>query len=476
MDVEAVRGLARLMLQSGSELESVQGVVRSALLSVSWRGHDADAFQQVWEQRHGPVLSAAAAGLYEVSQRLESEAAEQVAASESDGRGGPAGPGGTSAGPGPGRPPSGGSPADNAAWWGSLSPMDRAQLLRDHPEWLGRLDGLPAAVRDDANRAWLGDERARLEAQRDRLRADLADNRFGGWFTNADAALENTEAKLEALDRIEYVLKQDNRQLLVLDTRGDLVRAAIAVGDVDTADHVAVFTPGFTSNVQDSLERYDRDMDRLQQRTLDELDRAGRDETVATVAWLGYAAPQAGWDLVNPDRSVANDNAAREGGQDLATFLDGINASRPSDPHLTALGHSYGSTTTGFGLQEASGVDDAVFFGSPGLSVNDVDDLNVPSGHVHVIEARRDPVADAGHFGTDPNLLPGQVPLSARETVLPDGRRLTESVGHSEYVRPGTTSQYNIAVVVGGMPDRQVVGTGFGAGDVLVPGLRSGLP
>ena len=66
------------------------------------------------------------------------------------------------------------------------------------------------------------------------------------------------------------------------------------------------------------------------------------------------------------------------GGADLARFYEGIDASRRADPHLTALGHSYGSLTTGYALQQAHGVDDAVLFGSPGLGTDHVDDLHVP--------------------------------------------------------------------------------------------------
>jgi hypothetical protein len=56
--------------------------------------------------------------------------------------------------------------------------------------------------------------------------------------------------------------------------------------------------------------------------------------------------------------------------------------------------------------------------------------------------------------------------LSAEETEI-DGESYRESVGHSEYLGDGTTSQLNMAVTVAGMPDRQVSDDGRGAGDVL---------
>ena len=69
---------------------------------------------------------------------------------------------------------------------------------------------------------------------------------------------------------------------------------------------------------------------------------------------------------------------ANEAAPDLADFYRGINATdeHGSDVHLSAFGHSYGSLTTAQALNELgqSGVvDDAAFYGSPGLGhTNDV--------------------------------------------------------------------------------------------------------
>ena len=40
-----------------------------------------------------------------------------------------------------------------------------------------------------------------------------------------------------------------NRTLLVLDNTGDHFRAAVGTGDVDSADHVLVYTPGMSNSV-----------------------------------------------------------------------------------------------------------------------------------------------------------------------------------------------------------------------------------
>ncbi|WP_158372630.1 alpha/beta hydrolase [Cellulosimicrobium cellulans] len=369
--------------------------------------------------------------------------------------------------------PLGGTPAEASAWWQSLTDDERAEVLAEHPEWLGNTDGIPAGVRDQANRALIPVYRAELEAEAARLQAALDDNFFGGAFTSDDARLEVIREKLAGLDRVEQVLARGSRQLLTLDIHGERqLMAAVAVGDVDTADHVAVFTPGFTTTVAGSLANYDQSMAELRSVARSESLKYGDGGTVATVSWLGYEAPQ--WDEWYDlgGKFVTSDSSAQAGAASLADFYRGVDASRADDPHLTALGHSYGSTTTGIALQQQTGVDSAVVFGSPGLGTSHVEDLHVPDGQMFRIEARRDPVADLGNFGIDPTYIDGITGLSAREATV-DGTAYGESTGHSAYLSDDTTSQHNIAAVVAGAPDRMVLDGGRGAGDLLswpVPG------
>jgi len=117
-------------------------------------------------------------------------------------------------------------------------------------------------------------------------------------------------------------------------------------------------------------------------------------------------------------------------------------------------------------------VDDVVFFGSPGIGTNHVEDLLVPKGHTYYIEARLDPVGDLGHFGIDPSHVDGVEHASARASTVVDPitgetRRFAEVTGHSSYLVDDSTSQYNMSVVVAGVPDRRVFDSGEGIGDVL---------
>ena len=78
-------------------------------------------------------------------------------------------------------------------------------------------------------------------------------------------------------------------QLLVFDPTafGYEGRAAIAVGDVDTADNVAFLVPGLGSDVLDSTASLTGTALRVET----EAHRVAPTETTATVAWLGYDSP-----------------------------------------------------------------------------------------------------------------------------------------------------------------------------------------
>ena len=206
---------------------------------------------------------------------------------------------------------------------------------------------------------------------------------------------------------------------------------AVAIGDVDTVDHVGVFTPGYTTTVQDSLVRYDRQLAALQAQAVG-LARQGRTGTAATVAWLGYEAPQTA-DVWRPSRSVAGDEAAARGAERLARFYGGLDAARDVPAHVTALDHSYGSLTTGLALQR---------------------------------ERARTPSPTSPLSGSTRTSWPVWRACRRRVRLLTpwSGR---SGVGHGAYLTGDSTSQYGIAAVVAGVPDWAPRDDGRGFGDRL---------
>ncbi|GGX18075.1 hypothetical protein GCM10010297_44390 [Streptomyces malachitofuscus] len=85
---------------------------------------------------------------------------------------------------------------------------------------------------------------------------------------------------------------------------------------------------------------------------------------------------------------------AEAGAPAYNSFMAGITATNENaDPHITAIGHSYGSLTVGLAAQEKGGVpgaDDIILVGSPGTGARTADELNVGEGHVYVGAADND--------------------------------------------------------------------------------------
>ncbi|MEU4314477.1 alpha/beta hydrolase [Nocardia sp. NPDC024068] len=362
-------------------------------------------------------------------------------------------------------PPENATPEQNSAYWNALSDQQRREVIEQHPEWVGNRDGIPSAARHEANINRIDDERARLLLERDRLKRDIEESLFDN--PSWDDDVERVETKLSDLDSLEdtlrkYPLDPDNpnagARLMLLDMQsGDKGMAAIAIGDPDNAQHIAVTTPG-VSTTMPSLDGMAGEALALQQETQRQLELAGRpDEPVATIAWLGYEPPaDIGIDAANRSRAEA-------GAPRLASFFEGLDAaSNRPDPHITALGHSYGSVTTALALRESGAggpVDDAVFYGSPGVMAHDEPDLGLPQGRAYVMRAPDDPITFADHFGVfgpDP-VTTNLEQLSVGEATTPDGVHREDSNGHSEYPRPSAngelrTAAYNMAVVIAGLP------------------------
>ncbi|NLU83030.1 alpha/beta hydrolase [Rhodococcus sp. HNM0569] len=337
--------------------------------------------------------------------------------------------------------------------WETLSPAEK-DALYEHDQYIGNRDGLPAIDRDHYNQMKLDDELARAA--------------HGG----------DKAGKLDDLNAIKQTLDEDsNRMLLVLDTEsGAQTHAAVAVGNPDESDHVSVAAPGLNTTVGGSLDSMVGEASRLKDEAELRLDKDGRaSESVASVAWIGYDAPQLSGDLDDKAAGalqVATEGNAKAGAPALSSFYKGLDVSNAEDPHLTALGHSYGSVVTGMALQqtEPGVVDDMVVYGSPGLDTghspfNDaVGKLNVEPGHAYVMTAHDDPVAHLNRFGLSPGYIPGFTNLETESITLPGGDVREGATGHSEYPRLGDNGQlrttgYNTAMIVGGMPDKAVVGS-----------------
>ncbi|MGY1670934.1 alpha/beta hydrolase [Geodermatophilus sp. SYSU D00710] len=259
-------------------------------------------------------------------------------------------------------PVAGTAPASVAAWWAGLSEPARDQLIDVETRLVGSLDGLPAWARDQANRQLLS-------------RA-LEDPTSEGYAT-ARAAADEIAAE-EAAGRTV--------QLWSFDADDHLV--ALAYGDLDAAEDVAVLVPGVGNGVDDL-----DDLGDDAQAVADAARAAGSAASVAAVAWLGYRPPG---HVLHPAAWV--EGRAGTGGRALAGDLAGLRAARAGDPapgaavpRVTVVAHSYGTVVVDRASEERGELAAAalVLLGSPGM---DGPASDLEAAEVHEASALLDPV------------------------------------------------------------------------------------
>lgn len=364
------------------------------------------------------------------------------------------------------------SPEEVSVWWALLSESEREALINKDPEKYGNLNGIDMASRVKANELALNGHRdaagnripgllEKAQKEYDEAKAAYEKDRDSFWGNpyKVDASLEryrNAENKLNDLLAVKKALEGEDISLVALEfgERGENVRAALAIGDVDNAKHVTTFVPGMTTSCRKSTDLnlgYARNL-------IDAAETVGGAEkgSVAAVAWMGYEAPPG---PETGDLSVASPGKAQAGAEKLNGFLTGIHSwrsERGMDVHQTPVTHSYGSLTGGFAMRDIGEgvVDDFVYTGSPGSAVNSVGTLGVDPEHTWVSAIPlHDEVQGMGldvNFGRDPKELEGIGHLSGDTSGgegykhgiwhRPDGN-------HSSYFhKPETDDKHNYAL------------------------------
>ncbi|WP_327373997.1 alpha/beta hydrolase family protein [Streptomyces sp. NBC_01216] len=349
------------------------------------------------------------------------------------------------------------SPAERKQWWDGLTDEQRQEYLEIAPDLIGGLDGIPAVARDEANRAYLPV-----------LMDDLA--RRGG---------DDAGTKLDALRLIQDKLNKPSDPPMFLLGIGDEGngRAIVAYGNPDSAKNVSAYVPGLGTKLDDEFAK-----DTMKRAQDTAVGARIVDPSSAAIVWLGYDAPQ------NVD--VMSKGDAERGAPAYNQFMAGLSATNENqDPHVTAIGHSYGSLTVGVAAQRSGGipgVDDVILLGSPGVDAQKATELGVGKDHVFVGAADNDPVThlptkgeaalgwvlggpvgvlagrdlfdigdDDVYFGKDP----ASEAFGARRFKVDDGPRMVLEGGgfdaHSQYFTPAKDqiSADNIATIVGGHPE-----------------------
>ena len=349
----------------------------------------------------------------------------------------------------PGAPGPGSTPAEVKAWWDSLDDAQREAVIAGYPGIIGAADGLPADARDQANRVLLEGDIARLAAKEQDGTISSLERRILANAQNTDKALDELVGYEDPLDDREVAAQLWLYDPGAFDGDG---RVALAVGDLDTAKDVAVMTPGITTDMTKTSD-YASQMANLYESAR----YNGDGSSVAAMFWLGYDAP----DGVT-DTATMGEGRAEDGGRRLADAIDGMRAARGEDrAHMTAIGHSYGSTATSYAAGKFDlDVDDVALVGSPGAGPSDhASDFSVGKDHVYVGRDSRDLVAVLGDegwvgkggigLGTDPSSRDFDATRFEAERVDREGHRGV-GAAHSSYFASDSESLYNLGKIVDG--------------------------
>ncbi|MFI9736316.1 alpha/beta hydrolase [Nocardia sp. NPDC052278] len=304
---------------------------------------------------------------------------------------------------------------ENGQWWNSLRNPDepgrlsstQRALIQVYPHRIGNADGLPATVRDHANR---------LSIRRD-LDEFVARKPVGvgmlDWIRTGLRAAERKQ--FSNLIHIRNHLRQLDRQatetpgsppvhLLSYDSTAfhGKGKAVVALGNVDTAHTVNWHVPG-TNTTSSSLAYQFKPLRNLYEETL----RVDQSLELASIIWIGYDAPTG---PVNTGfAKAAFRERARVGGHRLLCDIAAFHATRrlagtaaPDQLVNRIYGHSYGSVTTCYAGRYgrlAGLVGSITLSGSPGAGpVRHAEEFGIGVENVYVAASWRDPVT---MFGAD---------------------------------------------------------------------------
>ncbi|MEX3654969.1 MULTISPECIES: alpha/beta hydrolase [Mycolicibacterium] len=292
----------------------------------------------------------------------------------------------------------------NAAWWAGLEAGQRDVLVQAYPQEIGNAEGIPSAVRDQANREVLRQRAQEAAAVQAKIDA-------GQKTTPKEVAflvrINRLETAMQRADDASQAAGEGRPLLLALDIGafGGDGRALVSFGaDPYTADSVSWYVPGLGSQL-DKLDYIMHCALNIQQSVHAE----NPSLSSASIAWLGYDAPNG-----SASARVAGTTLAQRGGEmlytDISTFTAVRDAFAGDGSHFTGnhiFGHSYGSTTTSYAGVDgrlAAHVTTVTLVGSPGAgSLQHAGDFGLDEGRVFVVSSSRDFVTGLG--GRTPNSM-----------------------------------------------------------------------
>nr|WP_255413243.1 toxin glutamine deamidase domain-containing protein [Mycobacterium sp. 3519A] len=246
----------------------------------------------------------------------------------------------------------------NAIWWRGLSDDLRQAMTADHPEEIGGAEGIPGAVRHDANMRVLQDwlrHRDQLQARRDAgFRLGFARQRELDFLNNVDhALLRGADAARQVGVDGPYLLRFDPSAF------GGNGIAVVGFGvDPYLAESVSWHIPGRGMTIEQLGAGMGSALNQLSSSLIE-----NPTVSAASITWIGYDTLAEGASRIGGDRLYSDIRAFNAGRDAWAT--DG---SHFTNNHL--FGHCQGSTVVGYageGARLDRAVRSVVLFGSPGM-------------------------------------------------------------------------------------------------------------
>jgi pimeloyl-ACP methyl ester carboxylesterase len=213
--------------------------------------------------------------------------------------------------------------------------------------------------------------------------------------------------------------------------RPQLQHYAVLFGDIESAEHVAVFVPGVGdgTNLCDDWIPEARNL-------------FAAASSTAVVLWKGYDNPAD--ILVAATDSIECNEDLLTAADDLTAFVEWL--ALDPEQSLTVVAHSFGSIVVGAALADSDlHVTDVVVAGSPGMTVDELRQLHLDQSHFFSEQAPGDAIAELGIFGAAPSAPTfGGTRMS---TNAPDHSSVE---AHSSYFEQGSEALENMADVVTG--------------------------
>lgn len=311
----------------------------------------------------------------------------------------------------------------------TLTPVQRRQLIAEHPHQVGNTDGVPWDMRTSANRINIAQG----------IVDDLGD-------PAAEGRIDFYRGLLGEIDDPARDSRRVDRQILAFDpARSSLVELN---GDLSAASSVAVLVPGLNTTIEGSA---------ANTATARRFVGASRGE-VATITYLGGPFPRGtsiGGMLDAADPRYALQMAPRlvAFSEDVDRTVDGTGRRIP----VTVIGHSYGGSIVG--TAEALGLtaDRTLYVAAAGAGVGVDEPAEWHNRNPDVLRYSMTPPGDlieavqgvpGGPHGADPDEMPGVIRLNTGH--YDDGGLVSGPRSHSDVMNRPSDAWRNILAVITG--------------------------